>query len=42
MVVAAALIVLQIHVKFELNDGKWTVEVEKKPIDFSLLKCLVK
>ena len=42
-VVSAVLIVLQTHVKFERDkEGRYTVLIEKKPTDESLLKGLVK
>jgi hypothetical protein len=42
-VVSLILIALQTHVRFERNpQGKWSVKVEKKPTDSSLLKDLVK
>ncbi|MEM8558767.1 MAG: hypothetical protein AAGG50_13190 [Bacteroidota bacterium] len=38
----AALIVLQTHVRFYRDkEGKWTLKVEKKPTDTSLLKKLM-
>ena len=38
----AVLIVLQTHVKFERNaDGKWSLQVEKKPTSDGLVKGLV-
>ena len=41
-VVTAVLLVLQTHVKFERDkDGRWTLKIEKKPTDNSLLKLLV-
>lgn len=41
--VSAVLIALQTHVRFERDkQGKWTVKIEKKPTDASLLKELVK
>jgi hypothetical protein len=41
-VVGAVLLVLQTHVKFERDkDGRWSVKIEKKPTDNSLLKPLV-
>lgn len=41
-VVTAVLLVLQTHVKFERDkDGRWTLKIEKKPTDNSLLKSLV-
>jgi hypothetical protein len=41
-VTAAALLVLQTHVRFARNAaGKWTLTVEKKPTSDSLLKPLV-
>jgi hypothetical protein len=40
--VSAVLIVLQTHVKFERDkDGVWTIKIEKKPTDATLLKALV-
>ncbi|MFO1428731.1 MAG: hypothetical protein U1F76_01100 [Candidatus Competibacteraceae bacterium] len=40
--VGAVLIVLQTHVKFERDkDGVWTIKIEKKPTDATLLKTLV-
>lgn len=40
-VVTAVLLVLQTHVKFERDkDGRWTLKIEKKPTDNSLLKSL--
>jgi hypothetical protein len=36
------LVVLQTHVKFERDKaGRWSVKIEKKPTDNSLLKPLV-
>ena len=41
-VVSAILLVLQTHVKFERDkDGRWSIKIEKKPTDSSLLKPLV-
>ena len=41
-VVTAVLLVLQTHVKFERDkDGHWSLKIEKKPTDNSLLKSLV-
>ncbi len=41
-VAVAVLIVLQTHVKFERKpDGKWSLNVEKKPTSDSLVKGLV-
>jgi hypothetical protein len=43
VLVPLVLIALQTHFKFERDQlGKWTVKVEKKPTDASLLKDLVK
>ena len=40
---SAVLIALQTHVRFERNkDGTWSVKIEKKPTDTSLLKELLK
>lgn len=42
-VVAAVLIALQTHVKFERDkDGRWIAKIEKKPTDPGLLKDLIK
>ena len=42
-VVSLALVALQTHFRFERDkQGKWTVKLEKKPTDSSLLKDLVK
>jgi hypothetical protein len=42
VVVAAVLLVLQTHVRFERDkDGRWSLKIEKKPTDNSLLKILV-
>jgi hypothetical protein len=42
-VISAVLIVLQAHVKFERDKGgKWSVTVEKKATDATLLRELVK
>lgn len=41
-IIGAVLVVLQTHVKFERDkEGRWTVRIEKKPTDNSLLKPLV-
>ncbi|MER2531235.1 MAG: hypothetical protein ABTR54_06460 [Candidatus Competibacter sp.] len=41
-IISAVLVVLQTHVKFERDkDGRWSVKIEKKPTDSSLLKPLV-
>ncbi len=41
-IISAVLVVLQTHVKFEHDkDGRWSVKIEKKPTDSSLLKPLV-
>ena len=41
-IVSAVLVVLQTHVKFERDkEGRWSVKIEKKPTDNSLLKPLV-
>ena len=41
-IVSAVLVVLQTHVKFERDKaGRWSVKIEKKPTDNSLLKPLV-
>jgi hypothetical protein len=43
LLVSAVLIALQTHVRFDRDkQGKWTVKIEKKPTDSSLLKDLVK
>ena len=40
--VSAVLIALQTYVKFERDkDGRWTIQIEKKPTDATLLKALV-
>lgn len=40
--ISAVLIVLQTRVKFERDkQGRWTLTIEKKPTDSSLLKSLV-
>ena len=40
--ISAVLIALQTHVKFERDkDGIWTIKIEKKPTDATLLKTLV-
>jgi hypothetical protein len=41
-VLAAALFVLQLHVKFEYDkDGRWSIEIIKEPTDKTLLAPLV-
>ena len=41
-IISAVLVVLQTHVKFERDkEGRWSVKIEKKPTDNSLLKPLV-
>ncbi|HRC71587.1 MAG TPA: hypothetical protein PK880_03530 [Candidatus Competibacter sp.] len=41
-VVAAALLVLQLYVKFEYDkDGRWSVEIIKTPVDKTLLAPVV-
>jgi hypothetical protein len=41
-VVSAVLLVLQTHVKFERDkDGRYSIKIEKKPTDATLLKTLV-
>ena len=41
-IISAVLVVLQTHVKFERDKaGRWSVKIEKKPTDNSLLKPLV-
>ncbi len=41
-VVTAVLLVLQTHVRFERDkDGRWSLKIEKKSTDNSLLKILV-
>jgi preprotein translocase subunit SecF len=43
VVISAVLIVLQTHVNFERDKrGKWSVKVEKKATDATLLRELVK
>ncbi|HYQ91108.1 MAG TPA: hypothetical protein VES89_03280 [Candidatus Competibacteraceae bacterium] len=40
--VSAVLIALQTHLKFERDkDGHWTIKIEKKPTDATLLKTLI-
>lgn len=41
-IISAVLVVLQTHVKFERDkEGRWSVKIEKRPTDNSLLKPLV-
>lgn len=41
-IISAVLVVLQTHVKFERDkEGRWSIKIEKKPTDNSLLKPLV-
>lgn len=41
-IAAAALMVLQTHIKFErTSTGKWNLKIEKKPTSDALLKTLV-
>ena len=41
-ITAAVLFVLQTHIKFERRpDGKWSLQLEKKPTSDALLKSLV-
>jgi hypothetical protein len=43
LLVSAVLIALQTHLRFERDkDGKWSIKIEKKPTESSLLKDLVR